>query len=294
MRITTLLLLAWSATTGAVEYSTVHGSDGVPLQVAEAGSASAPGILFLHGATLSSSSWLQQLESELAERYHLVAFDLRGHGNSGKPWDAERYSDFRLWADDVAAVIEATGLAKPVFVAWSYGGHVTMDYLRHYGASRIAGIAFVGSTGGMLPFPPPDEETAARYARLGPLAMSPDAGDRLVAAREFVDGMIEAPVSQAIVDREVAAVLAVTPYARQAMQGRSLDNSDLIDRLTMPVLFIIGDADRAATPEGLAELSGNIPDARIAEYADTGHMPFVERREKFNDEIEEFVTGTIE
>ena len=294
MRFAAVILLAWSVTSDAVEYSIVPGAGGIPLQVAEAGPESAPAILFLHGATLSSSSWMQQFESQLADRFHLVAFDLRGHGNSGKPWDADSYSDSKLWADDVAAVIEATGLDKPVFVAWSFGGHVTMDFLRHFGPSRIAGIVFVGSTGGMLPFPPPDAETAERYARLGRLAMSPDAGDRLEAARDFVDGMIEAPVPQAAVDREVAAVLAITPYARAAMQGRSLDNSDLVGRLTMPVLFMIGDADRAATPAGITQLVGKMPDARLSVYADTGHMPFIERRERFDREVEQFVVETLE
>lgn len=294
MRFPALLLLAWSTTTAAVEYSTVPGARGVPLQVAEAGPESAPGILFLHGATLSSSSWMQQLKSELADRFHLVAFDLRGHGNSGKPWDAQSYSDSKLWADDVAAVIEATGLTKPVFVAWSYGGHVTMDFLRHYDASEIAGIIFVDSTGGMLPFPPPDEETAAEYARMGKLAMSPDAGERLEVAREFVDGIIEAPIPQATFDREVASVLAVTPHVRQAMQGRSLDNTDLMSRLTMPVLFINGEAERAATPEGFASLVESIPGARISIYEDTGHMPFIERRDRFDREVEEFILGVVE
>ena len=120
MKIIILLLLLWSATLGAVEYRVIEGAGGLPLQIAEAGDSSTPGVLFIHGATMSSSSWLQQLESPmLQENYHLVAFDLRGHGNSAKPWDAQSYSDSRIWADDVAAVIEATRLDRPVIVAWS-------------------------------------------------------------------------------------------------------------------------------------------------------------------------------
>jgi non-heme chloroperoxidase len=285
----TSLLLAGSSVAGAVEYRTITGAGGVPLQIAEAGEASAPGVLFIHGWSLSSSSWLQQLESSLAEDFHLVAFDLRGHGNSGKPWDPESYNDSQLWADDVAAVMEATGLQRPVIVAWSYGGHVTMDFLRHYSADRVAGLVLVGSTGGMRPFPPPDAETAAEFARLGPLAMSPDAGDRLEAARGFVSGMVVAPVPQSIIDREVASVLAVTPYVRTAMQGRDLDNSDLTKQLTMPVLFMIGDAERTTTPADIRQLMQSMPDARMSVFADTRHLPFVERRERFDRELVEFM-----
>jgi len=156
MRIIALMLLTWPLLATAVDYRTITGAGGVPLQIAESGDQSAPGILLIHGAALSSSSWLQQMNSSLADAFHLVAFDLRGHGNSGKPWDPAQYSDSKLWADDVAAVMQATGLKHPVIVGWSYGGHVTMDYLRHYSDDRIAGIVFVGSTGGMQPFPPQD------------------------------------------------------------------------------------------------------------------------------------------
>jgi len=293
-RIAVLLVSLWSSTVIGVEYRTVTGAGGVPLQVAEAGDPSSPGILLIHGATLSSSSWLQQLQSTLAEDFHLVAFDLRGHGNSGKPWDADSYRDSRIWADDVAAVIDATGLRRPVVVAWSYGGHVTMDFLRHYPADRIAGLVLVGSTGGMLPFPPPDAETAAEFARIGPLAMSPDAGDRLEAARSFVNGMVQAPVPQSTLDREIAAVLAVTPYVRQAMQGRDLDNSDLIGQLTMPVLFLMGDAERTTTPADVEKLMQSIPDSRLSVFPETGHMPFIERQERFERELDEFLGDIAE
>ena len=60
------------------------------------------------------------------------------------PLDPDRYVDGRLWADDVAAVIDQTGLDRPVVVAWSYGGLILTDYVRAYGEQAIAGIDLVG------------------------------------------------------------------------------------------------------------------------------------------------------
>lgn len=288
-RIAACALLLMTPLALTAEPRTVAGAGGLPLQVIEAGQRGAPGILFIHGSTLSSSSWKQQFDSALAEDFHLVALDLRGHGNSGKPWQAEDYRDSKLWADDIAAVIEATGLERPVVVAWSYGGHVTMDFLRHYPAERLGGVVFVGSSGGILPWPELDAATAAEFARLGPLAMSPDAGDRLEAARAFVGAMARAPVKPELLEREVAAVLAVPPYARVAMAGRDLDNSALVDRLTMPVLFLLGDRERTVTPEGVAALAAGLPDARVLHYEDTGHMPFLERAPRFNADLRDFI-----
>lgn len=278
----------------ALEYRMIDGAGGLPLQVVESGPPDAPGMLLIHGATMSSGSWRQQLESELAERWHLVSFDLRGHGNSGKSWQPADYRDSQTWAEDVARVIAATGLERPVVVAWSYGGHVTMDFLRHYSPERLRGIVFVGSTGGMLPFPPPDPEAAKNFARLGKLAMSPDVGDRLEAARATVAGMAATPLDPAVLDREVAAVMAVTPVVRQAMTGRALDNADLLGRLNLPVLFIVGDRDRTASADGVRSLVAQLPDARMTLYANTGHLPFIEHTERFNTEVAEFAAALIE
>jgi pimeloyl-ACP methyl ester carboxylesterase len=285
--------LLFGALASAAESRIVSGAGGLPLQVIEAGPRSAPGLLFIHGSTLSSSSWKQQFDSSLAEDFHLVALDLRGHGNSGKPWDPGDYQDSRLWADDLAAVIEETGLDRPVVVAWSYGGHVTMDFLRHYPAERLGGVVFVGSSGGVLPWPEMDAATVAEFARLGPLAMSPDAGDRLEAARAFVGGMVRAPVSPAVLEREVAAALAVPPYARAAMAGRDLDNSALVDRLTLPVLFLLGERERTVTPEGLAALASRLPAAAVLVYEDTGHMPFLEQSARFNQDLRQFLQSAV-
>ena len=62
--------------------------------------------------------------------FRIVTFDLRGHGLSEKPLGPEHYASGKLWADDLAAVIEQIGLERPTLVAWSYGGYVVADYLR--------------------------------------------------------------------------------------------------------------------------------------------------------------------
>ena len=88
-------------------FSEVTGGGGVPLNVTEGGSPLGKEILFIHGVSQSYLSWLPQLNSDQLKGFRLVAFDLRGHGNSAKPWNNEDYADSRIWADDVAAVMAA-------------------------------------------------------------------------------------------------------------------------------------------------------------------------------------------
>ena len=59
-------------------------SDGLNLSVQTYGDVGNDEILFVHGFGQSRLSWSKQTSSFLIERYRVVTFDLRGHGNSDK------------------------------------------------------------------------------------------------------------------------------------------------------------------------------------------------------------------
>src|SRR5262249_55793276 len=82
----------------------------------------------------ASLSWARQTSSELAKEFHIVTYDLRGHGNSDKPLEPEKYKESKGWADEVKTVMETAKLKRPVLVGWSYGGGVIADYLKLHGA----------------------------------------------------------------------------------------------------------------------------------------------------------------
>ena len=122
----------------------IIGGGGINLNVVETGKPDGPPILFIHGFTQSLFAWDKQLDSDLADDFRLVAIDIRGHGASDKPREPEAYTDSKLWADDINAVITELGLDRPVLVGWSYGPLIILDYIRHYGDASVSGIHFVG------------------------------------------------------------------------------------------------------------------------------------------------------
>ena len=146
-----------------VRHYTVQGGGGVTLRAREWGNSEGPGILFIHGWSQCDLCWGRQVAGALAARFRLITFDNRGHGESDKPRDADSYREGRLWADDLAAVIEETRLEKPVVVAWSYGGLIVTDYIRFHGESNVAGIDLVG--GAVLLRPPRFDHVGSRPAR---------------------------------------------------------------------------------------------------------------------------------
>ena len=94
---------------GRMQVHTVTGGGGVRLHVREWGNADGPPILFIHGWSQNHLCWDKQYESALRDEFRLVAFDLRGHGMSEAPPGPGPYTDDRLWADDLAAIIEPAG-----------------------------------------------------------------------------------------------------------------------------------------------------------------------------------------
>ena len=126
--ILSLLSAAASAATPATApaastiYKTVNVR-GLNIFYREAGPANAPAILLLHGFP-SSSRMFDTLMPLLADRYHLVAPDYPGFGNSQAPSkDTFTYS-FDAIADVVSAFTEALHLERYTLYLQNYGGPV--------------------------------------------------------------------------------------------------------------------------------------------------------------------------
>jgi non-heme chloroperoxidase len=70
----------------------VKTPDGLTISAQDWGNPNGPEILFIHGFSQSHLSWIKQVtSSDLAKEFHMVTYDLRGHGNSDKPFEPERY-----------------------------------------------------------------------------------------------------------------------------------------------------------------------------------------------------------
>src|SRR5262245_22058514 len=108
-----------------------------------------PPLILIHGG-LSTSAFWAPVAAELAAGFRVITPDSRGHGRSTNP--AGQLSYPRI-ADDIAALITALHLQRPVVGGWSDGGQVTLELgARHPGAAGalIAGAAYPDfQTGGL-------------------------------------------------------------------------------------------------------------------------------------------------
>jgi non-heme chloroperoxidase len=265
----------------------IRGGGGVTLHAHEWGRPDGPAILFVHGWSQCDMCWDAQVRSPLAERFRMVTFDNRGHGMSEKPPGGGCYADERLWADDVAAVIEQINLDRPVLVAWSYGGFIVADYVRAYGDTPIAAIDLVGAA--VLLRPPSFDHIGPGFLDNALDASAPDIRTNIAAIRRFLRSCTARPLPDELWNAALCWNMAVPADIRGALIARELDDTDIYSRLSVPVLVTHGRKDTIVLPSMAEHVLGHCNTAAASWYDAAGHMPFIEETERFNLGLAAFV-----
>jgi pimeloyl-ACP methyl ester carboxylesterase len=268
----------------------VTGQRGTRLHVPEWGTPDGPPILLIHGWSQAHPAWVKQLSGPLADRFRLIAPDLRGHGASDKPAGAEHYDRSGPWADDIAAIIATLDLHRPVLVGWSMGGWVAQDYLRIHGDTNIAGMVLVGTsvrTGTCLP-PAVQEARAADPAVAARAMLGDDPAAEVQAITAFVDACSAEPLDPASRAAAIAYNALCPPAIRKASRGRSEDYRGTAARTTIPVLSLWGARERLCLDPMGPEIATAYPKGHTLTYDHSGHSPFLEEPARFNTDLASF------
>ena len=92
------------------------------------GPENAPVIIFIHGFPFNKSMWDAQLDA-LKDNYRVIAYDIRGHGNSDPGID-----DFfiELFVNDLFRFLEKLGIEKSILCGLSLGGYIALNAVLKY------------------------------------------------------------------------------------------------------------------------------------------------------------------
>jgi len=262
----------------------VKTPDGLTISAQDWGNPNGPEILFIHGFSQSHLSWIKQVtHSELAKEFHMVTYDLRGHGNSDKPLEPERYKTGKYWADELQAVMDATGLKRPVLAGWSYGGRIMADYLTTYGTARLAGLNYVDAG------QKADPSFVGPNLRNLPLMASEDLATNIAATRAFLHDCFSIQPTQEEYETMLAFNMMVPPKVRLGLGNRPLQVDDMLRSLKLPVLVTHGAEDKNSKLIAAEYTAKMIPGAKLSVYQGIGHAPFFEDAPRFNAELAVFV-----
>jgi esterase len=116
--------------------------NGLRLHYLDWGNPHLPHVLLLHGGGLTAHTW-DMAALLLRDRYHLLALDARGHGDSD--WSPDGHYGWEQHVDDVAGLVAALGLRDFALVGMSMGGIIAMRFTaRHPEGVRALVIVDVG------------------------------------------------------------------------------------------------------------------------------------------------------
>ncbi len=269
----------------------VTGSNGVSIAVQAWGPADAPAVLLIHGFLGGRFSWAPLICGPLANKTNLVTVELRGHGASDKPEEPSAYSDSKVWADDIAAVVSALGLGQFILVAHSYGGVVAFDYLRHNGISAVKGLVLLGAAAE----PPGVSQYYFQPDTMAPLqaTLSQDFSERVSGIRGFVQAISRHPLSSDIHDALIAQGAISSPSMLAGAFARPpVSNVDIFTKLDIPVAFVCGSHENVVTQALVEHVLRATPYATSRMLDDVGHLPQIEAADEVAVLIGDLITAS--
>ncbi len=257
--------------------------DGTAIHYVEAGKG--PDVVLIHGWNGSTFSFRYTIP-ELAQRFHVIALDLRGYGYSERPINA----DYSLTAqsDIVAQVMDRLRVTDAAVVGHSMGGAVATRLALRYPewVKKLVLVDAVSVT---------QMRPVTRFGRV--LRMLMPLGAPLLQTRSLRRRVMRTAVHDpAYVTPEVEEAYFRPLHMKghfHALGGQlvSRGSDELLssEDVRQPTLILWGEHDRWLRPEFGDALARQIPDARLRLVPSAGHLPLEEQPDFCNREIMDFL-----
>lgn len=246
--------------------------NGVQIYWEEAGSGLP--VLLSHGYSATSRMWEGQFEA-LAEDHRLIAWDMRGHGQSDSPDDGSLYSEAET-VDDMAAVLDAAGVDRAVISGLSLGGYMSLAFNVKYPERVLALMLFDTGPGYKNP--------------QGREGWNETALARAVAFEEKGLDALGRGSEVRIAQHRSAQGLA---HAARGMLAQF--DSRIIESLpgiSVPTLVLVGENDQPFI--GASQyMASKIPAAKLVTIPAAGHAANIDQPAAFNDAVRTFLAESV-
>jgi pimeloyl-[acyl-carrier protein] methyl ester esterase len=241
-------------------------------------------VVLVHGWGMTVRCWDLTLPALLESGHEVVAFDHRCCGHSDKDFSNVSVASI---ASDLVSLSKAAGLRRPIVVAWSFGCAVTAEAAGRLG-DAVGGIVLVGP-------PTPRYTQAEGYPHGGTAEILEQTLTALRDTRpEFLkalaQGVCHADVGANTIEWMWQAFMETSPKADAALRDLGvIDHRELLPTIQAPALICSGVHDAVVDPAIATVCADLLPNARLLQFEDSGHAPFLEERERFNGELLAFV-----
>lgn len=250
-----------------------------------------PPVVFVHGLDGCWQNWLETLPRIALER-RVIALDLPGFGDSQSPREEISISAF---ADCVDALCEQLDTGPVVAVGNSMGGFVSVELaIRH--PERVESLVLASPAGissnDVYRRP---TQTLARVMFAATQSFTASVAARPALARPLLRHMLVGYVFRH--PSRLAPDVLFESVSRSGAPGflealdacLTWDFRDRLPEIACPTLLVWGREDMVISVDDASEYERAIDGARRVVLEDTGHVPQLERPERFNGLLSEFL-----
>lgn len=243
-------------------------------------------IVLIHGHPFDHTMWDPQVNA-FSGLYQVIAPDLRGYGASQLPRPAN--SRFEDYAADVILLMDHLNVDSFHLAGLSMGGQIIMEIFRQ-APGRVKSLIFADTFAG------PDtpearqarNEQATRLEKEGMEGYANEVIGKMI-RREHVQSM---PEVAAHVMKMMKATLPVAAAAAMRARGNRINYlTEVLPKINIPTLVIVGRQDEFTPIAKAEELKENLQNCKLVIIEDSGHMPNLEHPEAFNKVVLDFLEG---
>ncbi|MBM4384952.1 MAG: alpha/beta hydrolase [Deltaproteobacteria bacterium] len=282
--------------------SSFYVSQRLRMHYVDWGNESAPPLLLIHGGKDHARNW-DWVARELRSEFHVIAPDLRGHGDSA--WAIGGSYAISEFVFDIIQLVDALHLAPLTIIGHSLGGAISLHYTGLYpqNVKKLVAIEGLGPSPELeekLEAPP----ASARYrewiksqkeiARRQPrrYASIDDAAKRMQDENEFLSPEQARHLTVHGVARNEDGTFSwkFDPYVRSfaPVRFRGADVRSLWERVTCPTLLVRGEDSWASDPMKDGRIA-SFKNARLANVPKAGHWVHHDQLDVFLREVRKFL-----
>jgi len=255
-------------------------ANGINIHYSLDGAESAPVVTLSHSLATNLAMWEPQMEA-LLKSHRVIRYDTRGHGETSVPQGP--YS-FDMLAEDAAALLQALGIRKTVFMGISMGGMI----------GQVLGIKKQGLLSGLILCDTmcriPEEAEAIWAERIH------------IVQKAGMESQLESTIERwftprfrekhpEAVQKVEAMIRATSPqgYIGCAHAIAELNLAEKISDIKVPTLIIVGEDDPGTPVSASEAIHEKIRDSELVILKSAAHLSNIEQSAAFNKAVLRFL-----
>ena len=241
--------------------------------------ADKPWLIFSNSLTTNLAMWVKQA-AYFSDRYRVLRYDQRGHGQSDAPPGA--YT-FDLLIADALALMDAFAIARASFCGLSLGGATAFGMAQRH-ADRLDRVIVADSGCGSRPALSGELKERIATVKAEGLAVMVEP----TIARWFPEAIRAANPPYLNEIRRMIANTSINGFVGCSEALADYDFWSKAKTVKLPVLFVVGGKD-GTVPNSMRTLHVETPDSKFVELPGAGHISNLDQADLFNRAVEEFL-----